>query len=357
MTTQPLAAGDVKALITMLNVLAGSGADKVTAHGQRQIVASLMELTEQYPDVQSAAPDVDPFMCGLAGATINIGQHSFLRLFAAYYWGDLAGSGKLGPDDHIDSVLAWAATSHGPATCSAPSPLDSWSDAMLLMIDTPAGGPPDYITTFPDTPGPNTLIVDWPILDERPPDGAAKIAVFEMGLFDGTKWTNSSDVAHHGNAWPGMAAELGALVEHDVPPNSAFRLAYLLIGMSTSPDAAQRSTVARIVGLPAGSTVYPNANFAWQLIYLMLMDWVDPNGFYQWTAVEMLDQTMRLKTTLPNHDPGSSLLSTALAAHISVLRASPNYPFVDGNAPEVPFDERRSDTQFAVGKAWAGLRS
>ena len=182
---------------------------------------------------------------------------------------------------------------------------------------------------------------------------------YQFGLIDPTKWTDFNEVARSSpGLWATQSSDLSALLKAsgDLADSSAIYLLFLLTGLCSSPTPSDVELVAKIGTFVTSSPEYPNATFADQLVYLTLMLWADPRGNYQWTNAQVDARVHDLIGAVTTGNAAAQIMSKTLTTQAAILKSTSSYPMVDPYNPSIGFDQRKSDTLFAIGKAWASLR-
>jgi hypothetical protein len=179
-----------------------------------------------------------------------------------------------------------------------------------------------------------------------------------MSRFDPSNWTDSgkltTSLAPLSTAQSGTLTTLLAQKSAPSPQTWPFLL-YLLAAQcaSTAHDQQRANT---IVATPTTSREYPNDALINQLVYYTLMYWADPLGDLNWTNAQIQDAVKALGDAVPGQDPASRAIANSLQKHGKILHSTNSYPMVDPYAPSVAFDQRKTDTLFALEKAWATVK-
>ena len=92
-------------------------------------------------------------------------------------------------------------------------------------------------------------------------------------------------------------------------------------------------------------------------MYLTLIHLADPLGAFGWNNQQLQSALKDLEGAAPGQDPVSVAIRTSLVAHGKVLNTDSAYPMQDPYCPSVGFNQRKTDTLFALDKARAALRS
>ena len=172
-----------------------------------------------------------------------------------------------------------------------------------------------------------------------------------------SKWTNVGQVQVATTpVWAAQTASVRAMLAPETLPAGAYLFLLDLLGMLGWGDGDAHRTIERIVSAPADSTIYPNTSFGDQLVYAALLALVAPTGAYDWNHDQLVEFVSTFAAALADGDPGSSALRASVEAQAHVLRSDDAYPSQDPNVPNVGFDERMTDTLFALDKARRSLR-
>jgi hypothetical protein len=179
---------------------------------------------------------------------------------------------------------------------------------------------------------------------------------FERGILAG--WSDFPKVGPATYAlWQSEADAVHDLLQ---PPTLGgaeyFFCLHLLAGIATGNTAAH-ALASRVVDAPASTTEYPNDTFINQLIYATLLYLADPMGAFGWNNAALQSFFGSLAGVLTSPDPVSAAIKTSIDKHLKMLAVDSAYPMQDPYAPSVGFNQRQTDTLFALDQARAALRS
>jgi hypothetical protein len=199
---------------------------------------------------------------------------------------------------------------------------------------------------------PATLIQTYPAASNY-----ASLERFGMSRFDPSNWTDAvkltSSLAGISTA---QSDTLTTLLKQDTPdPGTWLFLLYLLAAQGNSiPKDQQRA--ATILATHANSVEYPNDTLINQLVYYILMYWADPLGTFGWTNAKLQDVVKVLGNAVMGQDPASVAVRNSIEAHGKILCSDSAYPMQDPYSPNIGFDQRKTDTLFALDKAWTAVK-
>ncbi len=172
-------------------------------------------------------------------------------------------------------------------------------------------------------------------------------------LFDPKKWTDAAKLkAHAVSLWEAQSQFVkNLLTEASLQADDCVSLLSILSVLANSPSDDHRHSAFQIANLNTDSPEYPNDIFINQLVYYVLMEWIDPRGGYQWTHEQIKNEMQKLILAVPHHDPASELMRNTFEVQAAVLKASPSYPMFDPYNASTNFAERKTDTLFALVEA------
>ncbi|NIM48647.1 MAG: hypothetical protein GTO22_05215 [Gemmatimonadales bacterium] len=149
---------------------------------------------------------------------------------------------------------------------------------------------------------------------------------------------------------PMWGALCKAIFESEVLDPAVYHLLlHLLIALS-SGDAESRAFVRKVVYIDADSPAHPNDVFINQLVYLLLLDRVDPAG-YAWTNDKLQGELKELTKAIHGDAPAATAIRTGLAQHLTILQADSAYPMQDPYSPSIGFTQRKTDALAALDRA------
>jgi hypothetical protein len=127
-----------------------------------------------------------------------------------------------------------------------------------------------------------------------------------------------------------------------------------LIALATG-DTPCQSLALQIVNAATDSPEYPNDIFINQLVYLTLLYLADPMGSYGWNNAQLQSILRDVQSVILANDPASAAIKSSLTQHGKVLNSDASYPMTDPYNPNIGFNQRKTDTLFALEKARAAL--
>ena len=352
-TTTPdytLTTNDLAALTAIVKAQADLGTTTLTADDLLDFMAQLFNLSYTLmPQVTntSISAAFAAFLTQLAKVSTSFNSYDVPALWVAYTWGHYVQTDF--QDWYYQSVtyIEWAKLQSAP-----PGPA-AWQTGVTGYLTSLQP------TLYPATP---TFIYDidpgyrqgnW----DSPTWAQTQTYTFEYGLFTPDKWTDAGQVKTGAPAlWTTQSGDLTATMQATALTDAmCLYLLYLLVGLCTSPNAKDLTTVETVANLVTNSVENPNDTFIDQLVYYALMAWVDPRGTYQWTHDHLTAQLQAFSASVPNGDPASQLVTRTLQQQTSVLNSASSYPMTDPYNPSISFPVRRTDTLAALNQAWATL--
>jgi hypothetical protein len=121
----------------------------------------------------------------------------------------------------------------------------------------------------------------------------------------------------------------------------------------TSGNTACQDIAAKLMSAPCASIEYPNDIFANQLVYLALMYMADPAGSYVWSNSQLQQALSDLGNVVTGSDAASQAIQASLKQHLKLLLVDSAYPLQDPYVPAVGFNQRVTDTLYALDQARA----
>jgi hypothetical protein len=330
--TYVLAAGDLDPMRRLLTAqsLIGAGMPPLTGPSMSTFMQAWQSLSSAYPNIQNAVLQgyVDQLYALLTTTPTNYNQ-PFPALYITYWYRNWHPY-RLQHENPWNNFL-------NRNEYYEPWPRDEYPPAWKITINS-------LITAWGQTPPSNII------------SQTGDIWAFEDAVL-GPNWTNMNAVTSGAAAvW---ALQVGTvndlLAAGTLGAGGYFFLLHLLAGLATG-DAASRTLAQRIVNATASSTEYPNDVFINQSIYSSLMYLADPVGAYGWNNQQLQACVAALENTVVSSDPVSTAIRNSLATHGKVLYSDASYPMVDPYNPAIGFNQRQTDTLYALDQARAALR-
>lgn len=206
----------------------------------------------------------------------------------------------------------------------------------------------DLIAAWGDNP-PKEIIKVGPKIENRQ----------ECEAFERSVLNDSAEfpriIAKTKTVWKSQLLVLSLLLREkscavDCYPFLSFLLLALVAGSPVEQTLAQE-----IVNAPTASREHPNDLFINQLLYLTLLDWIDPLGSYRWNSSQLKQALVDLQNVILLNDPASTVIRTTLKRYENIIRADPGYPLHDPYNAAVGFAQRKADTLQALDEARVAL--
>jgi hypothetical protein len=315
--------------------LIGAGMPPLTGPSMATFMQALQSLSSAYPNIQNAVLQgyVDQLYALLTTTPTNYDQ-KFPALYITYWYRNFQ-------PYIVDLEGPWNCFCNGVPVLKIPP----WPPQVQY--------PPTWKSTI------NSLITAW---GQTPPSniisqtGNRAIWAFEDAVL-GPNWTNISAVTSCAAAlWASQVSTVNVLLAAGtLGAGGYFFLLHLLAGLATG-DAPSRTLAQRIVNATASSTEYPNDVFINQSIYSSLMYLADPVGAYGWNNQQLQAFVAAVGNVVVSSDPVSTAIRNSLAKHGKVLYSDASYPMVDPYNPAIGFNQRQTDTLYALDQARVALR-
>ena len=171
-------------------------------------------------------------------------------------------------------------------------------------------------------------------------------------VLDPQSWTDVEQVkAGVAPVWQSQLALMTqCLSAPQLSSDTYFFVLHLLIAL-TNGNADCQAMASKLVSAPCCSIEYPNDIFANQLVYLVLMYMADPAGSYVWSNVQLQQALTNLCSVVTGSDSASQALLASLQQHQKLLLVDAAYPLQDPYVPAIGFDQRVTDTLYALDQA------
>jgi hypothetical protein len=342
--TDTFTTADLATLATLAKIQGDVGADTLTTAGLTDSMAQLNSLSftgygaTSNQQVQGWA---DLLYASLIATPTSYSQ-TVPALYIAYNYGlYVAGNYEAWYAESGNTFLSFMEGGWKP-----PSQSRAWSQAVNGLLTAWWGSGGDVETGVPGN-----------IIATAQGMGYDQEIEFEANLFDPKSWTDAAQVRDRAQPlWAAQRTCLDGLVSQTaLQENDCLLLPFLLIAMCSSASTDDRGLAGTIAGLSTSSPEYAHDFFADQLVYYLLMVLADPLGNYAQTGDQLLAFIGGLVPAVPNADPGSQAMNTALTQQSKILNADSSYPMQDPYVPSIDFNTRKTDTLYALNQAWTTL--
>ena len=176
------------------------------------------------------------------------------------------------------------------------------------------------------------------------------------GLLSPASWSNIEQVKSGvAPVWQSQSTEISTLISaQTLSSASYFFFLHLLTGV-VSGDQACQALAQQVVSAPCSSIEYPNDTFINQLIYASLMYMADPLGSYAWNNPQLQAWVTAMAGVVTGTDRASAAIQVSLTNHAKLLNADASYPLQDPYNPSVGFNQRVTDTLYALDQSRANM--
>jgi hypothetical protein len=176
------------------------------------------------------------------------------------------------------------------------------------------------------------------------------------GLLSPASWSNIEQVKSGVAAvWQSQSSEINTLISAQTLSSATyFFFLHLLTGIVSGNPACQ-TLAQQVVSAICSSIEYPNDTFINQLIYASLMYLADPMGSYAWNNPQLQTWVSAMTAVVPGADPASTAILASLTNHAKLLNADASYPLQDPYNPGVGFNQRVTDTLYALDQSRASM--